>query len=376
MQARLAIMMPRMSRYGGAEGFGLRLAEALVADGHAVDFVCARQEVEAPKGVRPVVVGRFGPGRALKSLWFALRAERVRQRNRYDLCVSLGKTLGQDILRMGGAPLLAFWRRSSLAWPAGPARWFKALRRRISPANWVGLLLEKAQLRGSGPIVAVSHLARECILEAHPRVDPARILVVYNRPDLSRFPTPDPRLREALREAMRIGPQDVLLLFAGTNFALKGLRPLLQAMAGLPANLRLHVAGGRNPGRYLRLARRLKLGDRVRFVGRVEDMATFYAAGDVFVLPTFFDACSNAVLEALACGLKVVSSRVNGSSFFLPARWVVEDPGDVPALAATLRAVAAEPAPGPFAWPRDVPMGLAPYVDLVRGALEKNRKAE
>ena len=376
MQAKVAIMMPRMSRYGGAEGFGLRLAETLAAEGHGVDFVCARQEVEAPAGVRPVAVGRLGLGRALKSLWFAYAAERVRQKNAYDVSVSLGKTLNQDILRVGGAPLLAFWRRSIGAWPAGPVRWFKMLRRRLSPANWVGLALERAQFGGTGAIVAVSHLARECILEAHPEVDPRRIRVVYNRPDPARFAPPDADLRVGLRAASGVGEGDVLLLFAGTNFALKGLAPLVRALARLPANFRLHVAGGRNTGRYERLASRLGLAGRVRFLGRVTDMASFYAAGDVFALPTFFDACSNAVLEALACGLRVVSSRANGSSYFLPERFVVADPGDVAALAEALRAAAAEPWPGPFVWPGDVETGLDPYLALVREALEKKRKAE
>ncbi|MBN2141099.1 MAG: glycosyltransferase family 4 protein [Desulfovibrionaceae bacterium] len=370
-QARIAVMTPRLSRYGGAERFGWDLAEALAGSGYGVDFICARQEVRPPAGVRPVVVGRPGPGRAIKNLWFAWAAERVRRSGAYDLSIGLGRTLRQDILRVGGGPMRVFWRLSALAWPSGPARAWKTLRRALCPANWVIGLLEARQMRSGQVMVAVSHLVRDWMVLAHPHLDPERIMVVYNRPDPGRFAPPDPARREALRQDLGLLPGQTLIGVAGTNFALKGVATLIRALALLPEGFRLHVAGGRNPGRYLDLARDLGLAERVRFMGRVEDMASFYQALDLFVLPTFYDACSNAVLEALSCGLRVVSTRTNGSSFFLPGRWVLDDPGDFRALADIIERTSAEPAPGPFAWPGGAACGLEPYLDLVQGLLEK-----
>lgn len=65
-------------------------------------------------------------------------------------------------------------------------------------------------------------------------------------------------------------------------------------------------------------------------------MPALYRAMDLFVLPSFYDACSNAVLEALACGLKVLSTTANGSSVFLPQEHVTPDPGDAEDLAARI----------------------------------------
>ena len=109
MKARLAVVMPRLSGYGGAEGFGLRLAQALARAGYAVDFICARQEAEAPAGVNVVRVGRFGP-KLVKNLWFTFAADAAAQRGGYDLVLGLGKTLNQDVLRVGGGPLPVFWQ--------------------------------------------------------------------------------------------------------------------------------------------------------------------------------------------------------------------------------------------------------------------------
>ena len=133
---------------------------------------------------------------------------------------------------------------------------------------------------------------------------------------------------------------------------------------------RSHVAGGRNPDKYLRQARELGIESRVRFWGKVDDMPSFYRVADVFVLATFYDACSNAVLEALACGCRVVSSALNGSAFFLPEKWIVPDPGDVPALVEALHRVAQEEAPAPFAWPEDLVCGIDPYVEMIEKTIE------
>lgn len=362
--AHLAVVIPRLSTYGGAEGFALRLAGALAGAGHAVDFLCARQETEAPPGVRVVRLGRPGLFKSLKILWFALSAEAAVRRGRYDLVFGLGKSLSQDVLRVGGGPLPVFWRLSARAWAPGPARAFKMLRRRLSPANWLNLAIEARQCRTAPVIVCVSDLVRDWMLAAHPELAGRDVRVIYNRPDLSRFRPFSGDGRRAAREALGVAPDEVLVTTAGTNFALKGIGPLLQALALLPENFRLAVAGGRGSGRWLELARALGVAGRVAFPGKVEDMPAFYNAGDIFCLASFYDACSNAVVEALACGSRVLSSASNGSAAFLDPGHVFADPGDAAALAALIERTAAEPRPGPFAWPEGLVSGLEPYLEL------------
>jgi UDP-glucose:(heptosyl)LPS alpha-1,3-glucosyltransferase len=52
----------------------------------------------------------------------------------------------------------------------------------------------------------------------------------------------------------------------------------------------------------------------VRFLGEVGDLRPIYAAADIFILPSIYDPFSNACLEALACGLPVITTRDNGFS--------------------------------------------------------------
>ncbi|MGE4195161.1 MAG: glycosyltransferase family 4 protein [Pseudodesulfovibrio sp.] len=374
-RARLAVTMPRLSRYGGAESFAWRLSEALAARGHAVDFICARCETDPPEGVEPVVLGRFGAFRLVKILWFAYGAQRAQQRGNYDLVFGMGKTLNQDILRIGGGPISKFWELSRRAWPSGFARSFKMLRRRLSLGNWAIHVIDRVRMRRTPRIVCVSHLVRDWLVEAHPFLDKEAIDVVYNRPDLARFSPIGDQERLRLRDASAIREDQVVVATAATNFALKGVRHLVSMLTRLPEHFVLHVAGGRNPGKYERLARELGVAHRVKFLGRVDDMPAFYRAADVFVLATFYDACSNATLEALACGCRSLSSAMNGSAHFLPPRWVFPDPADEGTMAEMVLRAAGEPRPGPFEWPEDVASGLEPYVEMVERTLAARKRS-
>ncbi|MDL2267244.1 glycosyltransferase family 4 protein [Desulfovibrio sp. OttesenSCG-928-G15] len=395
--SRIAIMLPKYSRYGGVEQFGYRLAGALAKRGHAVDFICARQEAEPPEGVTVKAVGRPPGSRALKLLWFLVQAERLRKKGGYDLSISLGKTWNQDVSRMGGGPLRTFWEKSERALPEGRERLVKRLKRRASPYNWLTLLVEKHQFTKDSEVISVSHLVRDWLMQAHPDLAAERMRVVYNRPDPARYPWPTKEERAAAKlallqrlpkafppllgegaeeesvEGAAAKPRVQTIGTASTNFELKGVGPLIRALALLPENTVLFIAGGRDHAAYDALAKELGVAERVAFLGKVDDMPAFYRGLDVFILPTFYDACSNAVLEALASGCKTVTSASNGAAFFLEQNAVLENPGDVAAMTAMLQDKLEVPAPKRFDWPDDVPSGLDAFVELVEEAVEKKR---
>src|SRR5207253_9018529 len=99
---------------------------------------------------------------------------------------------------------------------------------------------------------------------------------------------------------------------------------------------RLLIVGDRRTRGYERQARRLGVADRVRFLGHCPDMRNAYFAADFLVHPTFYDPCSLVVLEALACGLPVITTRANGASELLSPLtegYVIDDPHDHERLA-------------------------------------------
>lgn len=364
--ARIGVFLPRLSDYGGVERFAWRLARTLADDGHDVEFVCSRVESDPPPGVSPVVVGRAPFSKALKVAWYAYAAERVRRRKGYDLTIGMGEMLGMDILRVSGGPHKYFWPLSARAYPKGLPRAWKTLRRLLSPASWVSKWIQDRQAASDSRIVTVSHLSRDWLIGAYPHLRAEDIRVIYNRPDLDRFHPPSCEEREAARKRFGMEDGETAVAFAGTAFERKGLLPTIAAMAQLPESFKIYVAGGRNPGAFGREARRQGVADRVVFMGKVTDIPTFYHACDLAVVPTFFDTCANVTVESIASGLRTVGSSSDGSSYFLPPEWVIQNPEDPAEIAARLRAAAAHTEPVAFTWPEDVPSGLEAYVPWVR----------
>lgn len=122
--------------------------------------------------------------------------------------------------------------------------------------------------------------------------------------------------KTALRESW--GSPDLVFLFVGRLIELKGVRELLAAWSLLesriPGNWRLALVGSGEAEGALR-EQVASLGLRqVVFEGHVDYdvIAPYYAAADVFVIPTLEDNWSLVVPEAMACGLPVLCSRYNG----------------------------------------------------------------
>ena len=371
---RIAIMLPRFSRYGGVEQFGYNLAETLARRGHMVDFICNCQDTEPPPGVHIRKVRRLGPLKILKVLSFALLAEKERQRGNYDCSIGLGKTLRQDIMRVGGGPAKKYRQCMENA-HQGLARLRLKLRHALYPHHIFDHWLETRRYRPDVRIVAVSHMMRDYVTECFGLEN---IDIIYNKPDFTRFHPPAEEERARAREQYGIAPETLAIGHAGTNYAIKGTGHLIRALALLPETYHLYVAGGRKHDALDRLTATLGVAQRVHFLGRVNDMPAFLQAMDMFALPTFFDPCSNAVVEALATGLPTLSSIYNGSSYFLPDEHVIQDPGDARNMADILLKLGDQAIRNKenktrtaFAWPEGLPAGVEAFADYVEAYLEK-----
>jgi glycosyltransferase involved in cell wall biosynthesis len=147
-----------------------------------------------------------------------------------------------------------------------------------------------------------------------------RIDVVPYGVDAARF-KPSPEARTRLRAAAGIGAATPLLFAAGRLVRKKGFEYLLDALRMIPPPAQLVIAGtGDLEGELRSRAGDAGLGDRVRFLGDVaqDDVAAWFAAADVAVVPSVRDASGNVdglpntVLEALASGTPVVATAAGG----------------------------------------------------------------
>ena len=112
-----------------------------------------------------------------------------------------------------------------------------------------------------------------------------------------------------------------ILLFAGRIQPFKGIDILLRAVARLLDNRELHlfIIGGDSESdgevtRLRTLSAELGIDGKVTFCGAMEhgEMPLFYGAADICVVPSYHESFGLVALEALACGIPVVASRVGG----------------------------------------------------------------
>lgn len=157
-------------------------------------------------------------------------------------------------------------------------------------------------------VVAVSQALGERACELG--VNPERLAVVANGVDGARFRVRD---RGAARASLGLPADGPLILYVGNLKESKGVRDLLRAFEQVAPEIRLAIVGdGAERGRCQALAQALP-GRVVVAGGRpLDEIPTWMAACDVLVLPSWNEGTPNAVLEALACGRRVVATRVGG----------------------------------------------------------------
>jgi UDP-glucose:(heptosyl)LPS alpha-1,3-glucosyltransferase len=307
---------------GGAETYVADLCQRLVASGHQVDLYAESwREGVLPPEVRCVAVSAPGKNRVARMLAFARNSEDALRQVEYDCTVGFINTWHHDVIIPQGGVHRGSLEANAKRFPAGWRRVLYTLGKQANPKYWTYRSIEARQYdpARAARVVAVSRMVMRH-LEQYQNVPRSRIHVVPNAIDADRLRVAQPgAARCAFRNALGLEPHDLVALFVGHNFWLKGLKPLLHALAerrrrdprGRPVHL--VVCGGGAPGPFRRMTRRLGLKPLVHLLGFYPDIRSCYWSSDFLVSPTYYDPCSLVVFEALACGLPVITTTCNGA---------------------------------------------------------------
>lgn len=312
---RIAVVRQRYNPYGGAERFVERALRALVDEGAQVTLITrswhgAQQQGYQQKVCNPRYSRLFG-GRIARDQSFAACAQREMASGGYDITQSHERIPGCMIFRAGDGV--------HAAWLAHRARGRSAIARlatRLSPFHRYILRQEAAML--SSPALKAVICNSQLISDEMRRyydVPAEKLVVIENGVNLDDF---HPRLAQAWRntqrQALGIAADTPVLLYVGSGFERKGVAPLIEAVARMRCReAQLVIVGSdRHSARFARLARRLGVAERVHFAGAQKDVRPYYGMADAFVLPTRYDPMPNAALEAMACGLPIVTSTTCG----------------------------------------------------------------
>ncbi len=285
------------SASGGAESYLKRLAQGVCGAGHEAHLISTADW--------PPNEWSFGqvthlPGKTPTQ--FADAVEQARAGLGLDVMMSLERIWQCDVFRAGDGVHRAWLQRRAHYNSA-----LKKVRSIFNRKHRAILRLEESLLchGGARHVITNSHLIKEEInwLYGFPLDE---IDLIYNGVPVSEFADAT-KTRAASRAANGITDDEIIVLFAGSGWARKGLRFAIAAVEACGiSKMRLLVAGKGNTSPYRE--------GQAEFLGEVEELPSLYAAADIFLLPTIYDPFSNACLEALAAGLPVITTETNGFS--------------------------------------------------------------
>lgn len=328
---------------GGAERYTVDLASALRGRGHAVSLIASSFAerhaddllLEMGRGTR---VGKYT--RFLNQLDNALA-----QGPEFDVVHAMLPVRRCDVYHPHAGIAAEVMERGHLKHEGAVAQIAARVGNRMNLRRQKFAAVERALLEGSKPpiVLCLSEYVKKEVT-AHYPLPADRLATLFNAVDLKKFdPDARPEARDAVRHRLRIADDDVMALMIAQDFARKGLAVAIEAVAKCTdRRLKLVVVGRDDPSAYQRQAESAGVASKIIFVGPTDDPYSVYRAADFLVLPTRHDPCSLVVLEAMAMGLPVISTRFNGACEIMESGkhgFVLDDPADSDALAAAMKSL-------------------------------------
>ena len=304
---KIAIVVPKYGLVGGGEIFASEITERLAQNQNYEIHVFANRWVSNSDRIKFHKVPVIHFPRFLRPLCFAWFVNAMINRMNFDLVHSHDWILKGDVFSVHSVPHKG---------------WVRNVRKKfMSLFDYARIAIERMAIRNgaSSCFLPVSTIAMEAFRREYATL-PGRWQVLSPGVDVARFSMPDrTACRAEIRDQYGIGASDILLLFVGMNFEVKGLDIVIAALAAArtarsDANIRLVVVGRGDEDKYRKMAKSLGIEEAVTFVGKqVNGLERYYRAADIFIMLSKFDTFGMVVLEAMAAGLPVIVSHNVGA---------------------------------------------------------------
>ena len=304
---RIAVLSSDYREVGGREKFVFEVTERLSAR-HGCEahlFAARRQAEDSSVTFHKVPLIPFP--RWFKPISFAWFTDRMLKNGAYDIIHSHDRNFTQDILTHHGLP---------------HRTWVKQVRKkRESLFDRATAWVEEKGIahKGSPWILPVSDLSRNELRKAF-RIPDSRMRVIHPGISTKRFFSLDKEsCRAQILRSHGFHPDDLILLFVGMNFEVKGLDRILEGLAIFTesgrknSRLKLLVVGKGDEKAYGKMASDLGIAGQVFFVGVSREVEKYFMASDLFILPSRLDTFGMVVLEAMAAGLPVIIADTVGA---------------------------------------------------------------
>jgi len=321
MNAKIAIIIERANiALGGAERSVFELRAALTALGYSVDILAAKGQADA-KNIH--ILCRDSSGKRVNFYTFEEAIKKHLSENKYDIVHSVLPFDFADVYQPRGGTYAETIIRNAASYQNKLLEYYKKITAATNSRRTMLLRAErKISQSPNGPLIAAlsEYVAEQ--FRQHYNTDAGRIVLIPNgvKTDKRINTTAADTLRSHILAKLRLKEADnpVLFLFVANNFRLKGLSPLIQAMQNAARKKTerqayLIVAGHGKEKKYRRFIDASSTKN-ILFLGPLSHIQNALSIVDVAVLPTFYDPSSRFILEALAAGKPVITTKFNGAT--------------------------------------------------------------
>lgn len=307
---RLAFCLYKYFPYGGLQRDFLRIARMALARGHIVDVYTMQWDGEFEPGLVVHTVSTQGIQNHARRRDFFRKIQPL-LRDKYDLVVGFNKMPGLDVYYAADTCYQAKARKQR--------NWLYRLtqRYRYSVADEAAVFAPDAKTE---ILLLSKHQQSE--FENFYHTPAQRFHLLPPGIDADRVAPPNAQMiRAELRKELNLSADDFLLLMVGSGFRTKGLDRIINAYAALPPHLQqraqVFVVGKDNPKQFQRQAERLKIANKIHFLGGRDDVPRFLLAADLLLHPAYNENTGTVLLEALTAGLPVLTTDVCGYAEYI-----------------------------------------------------------
>lgn len=325
----IALVIKNFVATGGAERYAVEVALRILKKGHTIDLYARNIDKSLAKGMNIFQVPDKLKFSSVLSLYsFAKETSKLLAGKKYDVIHSHDKGCDGHVSTVHTFSYKKGIENLSLIKKLNDFG--------LSPRAWLYLHMEKKQMK-SHMLAAVSEIIKNDIKTCHKRTD--NVSIITPGVDIDEFsPEIIADARSCARKKENLKPDDIAVLFVGSEFKRKGLDHLIPAIG---ENMKLFVVGRKEHMRhYSHLVKQYNLSDRIIFTGLTDNIIKYYALSDIVVLPSISEAFGMTVLEGMACGLPVVTSSAAGCSSLVKTGengFVFRDPGELSGMLNVLK---------------------------------------
>lgn len=309
---KVVILKSRAKQQGGLEKAASRIASAFKENGDEVTILSENRKLPFPSFIRMELFDRY--------------VQKWLRNNRADIVFGMERTRFQTHYRAGNGVHAAYLKSRILT--EGKLKYWSCI---LNPMHRKILELEKAAFENPQlqKLFTNSDMVKREILDYY-ETDPAKIQVIHNGVEWSEMEADFQgweEKRKATFKQLSLPSDRYHFLFIGNGYLRKGLGVLLDALFQMKRrDFHLSVIGkDKQLDQFKAKAALLGLNHSVTFFGPRNDIRIFYQMADALIIPSFYDPFANVTVEALAMGLKVVSSKQNGGSEVLKDGIIIPD---------------------------------------------------